>query len=446
MLRFFATIQKELLLLKRDWVGLLVLFVMPAVLVIVITLVQDNAMKTMGQSTTEILFVNNDNRRIGKRIEEILEAFEGIKLVKTIHGKTADKNAVLAAVARGDFQVGLILPRDLTASVQAAARRSIVEALSMEDRPLATARSAVELELHFDPTVLGRFRSAVKNQLQLLALTIDVEEKLAALSELLPVKMRATLEAAMGPMGMKLPMGDNLGINLNWDRQPMMTISEDTTLPAENAPVPTAVQQNVPAWSLFGIFFIVLPMAGSFIKERLCGAQRRMLSMPVSYLTVAVGKVCAYMLVCCVQFSLILGIGRWLLPALGTAPFEIGPAPIAAALVAISAIAAAAGYGILLGTVVNSFEQASMFGPISVVIAAALGGIMVPVYAMPPFMQKLSIISPLGWAQSAFVNLLVRGGGIPSIRGDIFGLLAFALACIGAACCLFLYKYRQGKI
>ena len=49
MLRLLTTLHKELLLLRRDWVGLLVLFVMPAVLVIVITLVQDNAMQALGQ-------------------------------------------------------------------------------------------------------------------------------------------------------------------------------------------------------------------------------------------------------------------------------------------------------------------------------------------------------------------------------------------------------------
>lgn len=60
MTRFFATAYKELLLLKRDRSGLLVLFVMPAILVLVITIVQENAMKTMGETPTEILFIDKD--------------------------------------------------------------------------------------------------------------------------------------------------------------------------------------------------------------------------------------------------------------------------------------------------------------------------------------------------------------------------------------------------
>jgi ABC-2 type transport system permease protein len=447
MLRFLATIRKELLLLRRDWVGLLVLFVMPAVLVVVITLVQDNAMRIMGRNATEILFVNNDHGQIGSRIEAALEAVEGIKLIKTVHGQSADKAALLKALARGDFQVGLIIPMNMTTAVRMAARRSALEALSMQAQASPAGQPTVELELYFDPTVIGTFRSAVKSQLQLLDLRIEVEEKMAALAQLLPIKMRANLEKALSPMGIDLPVeATPHQVNLNWDRRPLLILHEVQAQSEKSAPIPDAVQQNVPAWSLFGIFFIVLPMAGSFIKERLCGAQYRMLSMPVSYLTIAAGKVCAYMLVCLVQFGLILCIGRWLLPVLGTAQFQIGAAPTATAAVALSAILAATGYGILLGTVVNSYEQASMFGPISVVIAAAIGGIMVPVYAMPPLMQKLSLISPLGWAQNAFLNLLVRGTGIDAVKGDIFGLLAFGIACIGIACLLFIRKHRQGRI
>jgi ABC-2 type transport system permease protein len=446
MLRFLATIHKELLLLRRDWVGLLVLFVMPAVLVVVITLVQDNAMKVMGRGTTEILFVNNDREQIGTRMETALEAVDGIKLIKTIHGQSPGKAAVLAAVGRGDFQVGLIIPNQMTAAVRMAARRSVLEALSMEDQARSAGRAAIELELHFDPTVPGAFRSAIKSQLQLLLLRIDVEEKMAALAQLLPVKMRTNLEKALHPMGIDLPIEAMAAVDLNWDQSPLLILHESKARPKEGAPIPNAVQQNVPAWSLFGIFFIVLPMAGSFIKERLCGAQYRMLSMPVSYLTIAAGKVCAYMLVCLVQCGLILCIGRWLLPVLGTSHFQIDAAPMATAAVALSAILAATGYGILLGTAVNSYEQASMFGPISVVIAAAIGGIMVPVYAMPPLMQKLSLVSPLGWAQNAFLDLLVRGAGIGSVKGDILRLLGFALACIGIACFLFIRKQRQGRI
>jgi len=71
------------------------------------------------------------------------------------------------------------------------------------------------------------------------------------------------------------------------------------------------------------------------------------------------------------------------------------------------------------------------------VIAAALGGIMVPVYAMPMVMQKLSVISPLAWAQNAFLELLVRGGGLRAVFTPVALLLLFAAACIVTAWVVF---------
>ena len=52
------------------------------------------------------------------------------------------------------------------------------------------------------------------------------------------------------------------------------------------------------------------------------------------------------------------------------------------------------------------------FGAVSVVIAAAIGGIMVPVFAMPPVMQTISIFSPLSWGLNAFLDVFVRGGSL----------------------------------
>ena len=51
MYKIGATILKELLLVFRDRAGMLVLFLMPALLVLVITLVQENVMKTMGEKS-----------------------------------------------------------------------------------------------------------------------------------------------------------------------------------------------------------------------------------------------------------------------------------------------------------------------------------------------------------------------------------------------------------
>ena len=91
----------------------------------------------------------------------------------------------------------------------------------------------------------------------------------------------------------------------------------------------------------------------------------------------------------------------------------------------------------MLGTVCRTYEQASMFGSISVVAASAIGGVMVPVYAMPEIMRQISVVSPIGWGLEAFLDIFVRGGGLFTIAGELMLLVAFALGTTLVAWLLF---------
>ena len=61
-LNLWSCIRKELTLLYRDFSGLMVLFVMPVALVIVVTLVQENVLKSMGETKTRMLFIDLDGK------------------------------------------------------------------------------------------------------------------------------------------------------------------------------------------------------------------------------------------------------------------------------------------------------------------------------------------------------------------------------------------------
>jgi ABC-2 type transport system permease protein len=154
----------------------------------------------------------------------------------------------------------------------------------------------------------------------------------------------------------------------------------------------------------------------------------RLKVMPVSYLTVISGKIFAYTLVCLIQFAVILGAGIFILPLFGLAAFDPGHQPVLFVIVLVSVIAAACGYGILLGTIGRTYEQIAVFAPVSIVIGAALGGIMVPIYALPDFLRPVCLFSPLYWGQSGFYDLLLRGGELRSILPESAALLLFSAA------------------
>ena len=80
MRKYLAATKKELLLLLRDKTGLLLLFLMPSVLVIVITLVQENVLELSGQHQTELLLNDEDHGPFAEALRKALLA-EQIQLI-----------------------------------------------------------------------------------------------------------------------------------------------------------------------------------------------------------------------------------------------------------------------------------------------------------------------------------------------------------------------------
>ena len=131
--------------------------------------------------------------------------------------------------------------------------------------------------------------------------------------------------------------------------------------------------------------------------------------------------------------ALLLAVGLYVLPLLGPARPEFVFQPVALGAVALCAALAATGFGMLLGTVAGSHEQASIAGAVSVIIAAAMGGVMVPAYAMPRMLRDLTILSPLNWGLDAFLEALTRQSGLAAVAPDLVRLLGFFLATVGLA-------------
>ncbi|MFZ0134468.1 MAG: ABC transporter permease [Desulfobacterales bacterium] len=425
MTRLPAAIVKELLLLSRDRAGLLVLFLMPAVLVIVVSLVQENILKVTGETAIRVLFVDHDRQLLAEVIESQLRRSGNFAIEKEVGGRPVDEESARAAVQDGEFQFAVVIPAGATVAVQSRVKRQITTAFGPGDGVDGEDSGMTHVTIFFDPLVQGTFRASVTNALYRILLTLELELKAQAVSEIMAQQVSPILPNSPDPRGAPL-LGPALPQPTpEWGRRRVMEIDARQAASGNTVKLPSSVQQNVPAWALFGMFFIVVPMGGALIREKQEGTLLRQMSLPVSYLTILAGKVCAYVLVGCIQFALILVVGKFVLPLLGAPVLEIGSAPLAIAVVVIAAALAAAGCGILLGTLARTYEQASMFGAVSVVIAAAVGGIMVPVYAMPQPMQQISRFSPLAWGLNALVDVFARNGSLRSVLPQAALLLVF---------------------
>ena len=435
MLTIWATIIKELTELRRDRAGLLVLLVMPMALVLIVSLVQDNVMQATGQAPIRVLFVDRDQGSLGKEITKQLANGGGFDLVSSLKGNPVSAEAAKSAVVKGDFPFSIIIPAGTGAAFKQMVKERAQGAVIIKGRPAPAAATPpgalpAGLVVYFDPAVQGSFRTAVVNGLQRVVMGIEFQEQAAVLAETLPAEMKKAMSGMMNPF-MAAPLVPEVSFKIN--TAPVLKLTEEVAFNSRLLKRPTAAQQNVPAWALFGMFFIVVPLSGSLIRERQSGTLKRLMTMPVSALSLLAGKLCAYVLVCLAQFALMLCAGCFLLPLLGTSGLALDHRLLSLAPIALAAALAAAGYGIMVGTLARSYEQGSMFGAVSVVIAAALGGIMIPVYVMPRYMQEVSRISPLAWGLNAFQDVLVRGGDLGSASREIALLLLFFIVTITAS-------------
>jgi ABC-2 type transport system permease protein len=216
---------------------------------------------------------------------------------------------------------------------------------------------------------------------------------------------------------------------------PVITIKESLAAKTEleGKVAANSVQHNVPAWTIFAMFFIVIPMASNMLRERDSGTMQRLRVMQGSLLHYFGGKMAAYLLVCAVQMVLMMLVGKYLLPQLGLDALSLGTAPLGLLPAAFAVSVAAISYGMLVGASFRTHQQALVFGIVSVVIMAALGGIWVPIQIMPETMQIIGHLSPLSWAFDAFNVIFLRGGGLSELVPHIIPLGIFSVVCLAIA-------------
>lgn len=201
-----------------------------------------------------------------------------------------------------------------------------------------------------------------------------------------------------------------------------------------------ASQHSVPAWLIFGMFFVMLPMANGFQREQQSGVLLRLRCLGVSMSTLALSKLLPYLAINLLQFALLLAIGVWALPLLGLPGLQL-PGSVAAYVLLAGCLAlAACSLGLAIASLARSGEQALMLSGGINLILAAIGGIMVPRSVMPEAMARLAELSPMSWALDAFLALLVGQGSLSDVAPLCARLLLFA-AIVGAAA-LFLFLKR----
>ena len=130
MRRLWASLYKNLLLLARDRAGLLVLFLMPAVLVLVVTLVQNNVLEATG-SGLRVLLADEDQGAIGEAIRGHFSG-ETFRLIDSSGETPLTIDQVRQEVASGRAPFGILVPTGSSEALSNASKELAATALSGE--------------------------------------------------------------------------------------------------------------------------------------------------------------------------------------------------------------------------------------------------------------------------------------------------------------------------
>lgn len=411
--KLFASIKKETIILLRDKIGLSILFIMPMVLVLVMTLVQDSAFKSINERGIPIVIVDNDHDTLGISIKQGLRYSKLCVVSDSIDGKPATAELAKQAVSHGKFLVGIVIPKGATEAVRKNVGQLVSSAMpSDEEAPskkTIQVTDSINIVLFIDPVTKKSFLTSITSNLHEFISIVKTKIMFQTFSEQI---------AELMPENTKAPKNA-------FAQTQIINYKEVYASNIIGELVPNAVQHNVPAWTIFAMFFIVIPLAGSIMKEKNEGSVFRLHTMPSSYLLLINGKIIVYVCVCMLQFLLMMSVGLIFLPMLGLPVLILGNSLLGIFIVTLATSFAATGYGVMVGTIASTEQQAAIVGSLSILLLSALGGLWVPTYIMPELMRHISVLSPLNWALEGFYELFLRGSGVKGILDESVKLFIF---------------------
>ncbi len=398
-------------ILTRDRLGLVFMFVMPIVLAIVITAVQNSTFEMLNTNTVPMLMCNRDTGEAGKQMESAIIKV-GMFDLKQVTPNITDKEISDRMHAK-DAVIAIIIPADFTQKLKQKANETAKKALKnfgMQtiDSVTSDTDSIQPITLLYHPVLQESFRHSINGALRSALQVVQNKEILKSLYFALNEKaMPDTFENEL--------MSNQVAIK-------EIPVSRDGS-----RNIPNASQHNVPAWTVFAMFFVVISLGGSVVREKINGSFIRLKTLPTNYLVALISKQLTYLFVTFIQAAVVFSIGIWLFPFMGLPKLDLPADITGVVIVTLICGWCAVSYAIMIGVFAKTQEQANGIGAVSIVLMAAVGGLLVPSFAMPQSFQIVMKMSPLHWCLEAYYGLFLEGGKLKDVVLNIIPLLGITL-------------------
>jgi ABC-2 type transport system permease protein len=396
MPRLFALWLKESIALLRDRHGLIALFIMPTLFILVMTMALRDAFSPGITVDVGYVIVDLDHSPNSQALAKRLAKGANFKL-QAVDVQTPE--AAREGIQTGHYALALVLPKGFGSRLLTPAG--------------ADGQTTEALTLLLDPTLNPALQLAFRNQV------------MAALGALRADELTRRAGKLFG-----LPTAPGAS-ERDWpDEITSVAVRNDQSIKP-----PSSVQQNVPAWLIFAMFFVVIPISSIFIIERQQGTLQRLRAMGVPFRLLLAGKLLPFFVVNQLQALFMVLVGLFVVPMFGSEALEMpsGLGLLNWWAVSVAVSLAAVAWALLVASIAQTSEQATIVGGVSNILMGAIGGVMVPKFVMPAFMQKLAALSPMAWGLDGFHTVMLRHGSFADLLPSLLPLLAFATLSLALA-------------
>jgi ABC-2 type transport system permease protein len=406
--QILAMTWKDLKIFFKDHRGVVIIFVQPFIFIVLMSYALSGLYRT-GDRPIQILAVNQDRGTQTTAILRQLGEMKAFKVETTWEGQPVTRQKAEQLIIGGKRTYALVFPPDFSLVLEqgptAQARgRQTTKVLCIADPATST---------QFVEPILGTLQGLIERAAYTAMIPKGVDYIFDQLAPQVPAAQRE---------GFRARAKEAVSGGLSSAQGPAVTVERAAPAGMQARKSPNAFQQNVPGYTIYGIFWIVSLLGLSVLREKREGTFRRLLVAPMSRMVLLAGKLMPYFLINIAQIVIMLGVSSLLFK------MSLGNSLMGLVLVSLAAAATATGLGVLVAALARTEAQIGGLTILVLLTLSAVGGCFVPRFIMPEWLRTIGLVTPHAWALDAYQDLFVRGYGVLEVLPKVGVLATFAVA------------------
>jgi ABC-2 type transport system permease protein len=177
----------------------------------------------------------------------------------------------------------------------------------------------------------------------------------------------------------------------------------------------------IPGYLVMFTFFAAAQSASIIVRERQNNTLERLLASSVRRETLLAGMFAGTVAKGLAQIAVF-----WLVGLLAFR-INLGLSPAAVIILSILMVIMSSAFAIMLATLTKTERSANALGTLLSLVLAPLGGSWWPLFITPKWMQFIAKITPHGWANTGFNELMVFGGNFSGAVPSMLALAGFTI-------------------